>query len=204
MDQIFITYVIIVITVLISLKGFSDPHFRDQYLYKPYNVKHYKEYYRIFSHVFLHADPMHLIFNMITFFFFGKVMEEYFRGYYGFVPGSLIFIGFFILSSFFATMIQYGRHKDHEFYRSLGASGAVSAILFAFIMLAPSATIGFFFVPMPAILFGVLYLGFEFWADKNGKGNIAHDAHISGALFGIVFILITNLEAVKVAFGNLI
>lgn len=203
MDQIFITYVIIGITVLFSLKGFNDPQFRDQYLYKPYNVKHYKEYYRIFSHVFLHADPMHLIFNMITFYFFGKVMETYFRDFYGFVPGSLIFIGFFILSSFFATMIQYGRHKDHEFYRSLGASGAVSAILFAFIMLAPSATIGFFFVPMPAILFGVLYLGFEFWADKNGKGNIAHDAHISGALFGIVFILITNIEQVKEAFNNL-
>ncbi|ASS48766.1 MAG: hypothetical protein CHH17_08495 [Candidatus Fluviicola riflensis] len=203
MDQIFITYIIIGITVLFSLKGFSDSYFRDKYLYKPYNVKHHREYYRIFSHVFLHADPMHLIFNMITFYFFGKVMEEYFRDYYGFVTGNLVFIGFFILSSFFATMIQYGRHKDHEFYRSLGASGAVSAILFAFIMLAPTATITFFIIPMPAIIFGVLYLGFEFWADKNGKGNIAHDAHISGALFGIVFILITNIEQVKDAFNNL-
>ncbi|OGS80097.1 MAG: hypothetical protein A3D31_06515 [Candidatus Fluviicola riflensis] len=199
----FITYIIIGITVLFSLKGFSDSYFRDKYLYKPYNVKHHREYYRIFSHVFLHADPMHLIFNMITFYFFGKVMEEYFRDYYGFVTGNLVFIGFFILSSFFATMIQYGRHKDHEFYRSLGASGAVSAILFAFIMLAPTATITFFIIPMPAIIFGVLYLGFEFWADKNGKGNIAHDAHISGALFGIVFILITNIEQVKDAFNNL-
>lgn len=204
MDQFFITYVIIGITVLISLKGFSDEYFRDQYLYKPYNVNHYKEYYRIFTHVFLHGDPMHLIFNMITFFFFGRNIEFYFRLEYGFVVGNLVFIGFFILSSFFATMIQYGRHKDHEFYRSLGASGAVSAVLFAFIVLMPKEMITFFIFPMPAIVFGIVYLGFEFWADKNGKGNIAHDAHISGALFGIVFILITNFDAVKEAFVNLI
>jgi membrane associated rhomboid family serine protease len=204
MDQFFITYVIIGITVLISLKGFSDEYFRDQYLYKPYNVNHYKEYYRIFTHVFLHGDPMHLIFNMITFFFFGRNIEAYFRYEYGFLVGNLVFIGFFILSSFFATMIQYGRHKDHEFYRSLGASGAVSAVLFAFIVLMPKEMITFFIFPMPAIVFGIVYLGFEFWADKNGKGNIAHDAHISGALFGIVFILITNFDAVKEAFVNLI
>ncbi|HLP54417.1 MAG TPA: rhomboid family intramembrane serine protease [Fluviicola sp.] len=203
MDHFFITYVIIGITVLFSLKGFSDDYFRDKYLYKPYNVKHYREYYRIFSHVFLHADPMHLIFNMITFFFFGRNLEAIFLLKYGFMVGSLVFIGFFILASFFATMIQYGRHKDHEFYRSLGASGAVSAVLFAFIVLFPKETITFFIIPMPAILFGVLYLGFEFWADKNGKGNIAHDAHISGALFGIVFILITNIEGVKNAFNTL-
>lgn len=203
MDQFFITYVLIVIIVLFSLKGINDPVFREKYMYSPYRVKHYGEYYRIFSHVFLHADIPHLFFNMFTFYFFGRFIEGYFQLMYGYLAGNLIFLGFFILSGFFATMISYGRHKDHEFYRSLGASGAVAAYLFAFIMLAPSEQIYVLFLPMPAFLFGILYLGFEFWSDRNGQGKIAHDAHISGALFGIVFILITNIEQVKAAFNNL-
>lgn len=204
MDQFFITYVIIGIAVLISLKGFNDSYFLDQYLYKPYNVNHYKQYYRIFTHVFLHGDPMHLLFNMLTLYFFGPWVEVVFRNNLGYVGGSILFIAFFVLSSMFSTLIQYARHKDHEFYRSLGASGAVSSILFAVIMMFPMLEIHIFFaIPIPAFIFGPLYLAYEFWSDKNSKGNIAHDAHISGALFGIVFILITNIEQVKVGFNTL-
>lgn len=204
MEEFFTSYILILLAVILSLKGFSDSYFLDKYLYKPYNVRHHGEYYRIFSHVFLHGDAMHLIFNMLVLYSFGPLLEQVFRYNYGFVIGNIVFVGFFILSSLFSTMIQYGRHKDHEFYRSLGASGAVSSILFAVILLYPMAELRVFFaIPMPAWLFGVLYLGFEFWADRNSKGKIAHDAHISGALFGIIFILITNIEDVKAAFNTL-
>jgi len=205
MDQFFITYVIIGITVLFSLKGFNDSYFREKYLFKPFNVKHHGEYYRIFTHVLLHGDPMHLIFNMLTLYFFGPWVETVFRYDLGLLGGSILYITFFILSSMFSTIIQYARHKDHEFYRSLGASGAVSSILFAVIMMFPMLELQVFFaIPIKAFIFGPLYLAFEYWSDKNGKGNIAHDAHISGALFGIVFILITNFEQVKEAFESLI
>lgn len=204
MEGFFISYILIALAVIISLKGFSDSYFMDKYLYKPYDVHHHGEYYRIFTHVFLHGDPMHLVFNMLALYSFGPLLEYIFRSNYGFVIGNIVFIAFFILSSLFSTLIQYARHKDHEFYRSLGASGAISSIVFATILIFPTMKLLVFFaIPMPAILFGVLYLGFEFWADKNSKGRIAHDAHISGALFGIVFILITNIEDVKAAFNNL-
>lgn len=204
MEGFFISYILIALAVIVSLKGFSDSYFMDKYLYKPYDVYHHREYYRIFTHVFLHGDPMHLIFNMLALYSFGPLLEYIFQMNYGYVIGNIVFIAFFILSSLFSTLIQYARHKDHEFYRSLGASGAISSIVFATILIFPTMKLLVFFaIPMPAILFGVLYLVFEFWADKNSKGRIAHDAHISGALFGIVFILITNIEEVKAAFNNL-
>lgn len=172
-------------------------------MYKPFAVKHYKQYYRIFTHLFLHGDPMHLIFNMIALYSFGTAIEGLFQLLYGMIPGSLIYLVLFFGGGLFATLIPYARHKDHEFYRSLGASGAVSAVLFAFIMVAPTSSISIFFIPqIPAYIFGPLYLAFEFWADRNGKTNIAHDAHIGGALFGILFILITNIELVKTAFNS--
>jgi len=203
MDQIYISYVLIGLAVIVSLKGFNDAQFMDQYLYKPYNVKHYKEYYRIITHVFLHGDPMHLLFNMITLYFFGPFIEQVFRYDFGFVAGSILFLVLFVLSSVFSTLIQYIRHKDHEYYRSLGASGAISAILFAAIMVFPTMELRIFFaIPIPAFVFGPLYLLFEFWSDRNRKTNIAHEAHIAGALFGILFILITNIDRVIDAFNS--
>lgn len=204
MNEIYISYVLIGLAVIVSLKGFNDAQFTDQYLYKPYNVKHYKEYYRVFTHVFLHGDPMHLIFNMITLYFFGPFIEEVFRYDFGFIVGTILFLALFILSSMFSTLITFYRHKDHEFYRSLGASGAIAAILFASIMVYPTMELRIFFaIPIPAFVFGPLYLAFEFWSDRNRKTNIAHDAHIAGAIFGILFILITNIDRVIVAFNTL-
>ncbi len=206
MNEIYITYVLMGLAIIVSLKGFNDAHFTDQYLYKPYNVKHHKEYYRIISHQFLHADPTHLIFNMIGLYFFGPVVEDIFRIDYGMIGGGTVFLVFFLLGGIFSTTIPYLRHKDNDLYRSLGASGAVSAIIFAGILFRPDMQMGLIFLPIfiPSYIFGPLYLLVEFLSDRYGKSRIAHDAHIGGALFGILFVLITNIDRVKLFINYLI
>lgn len=203
--DIFSTYIIIALAAIVSIKGFQDPVFVAKYLFVPYRVKHNNENYRIITHAFLHGDPGHLIFNGITMYFFGSFMERYFRSFYGVFVGEMFFWGFIILAIVASSIISFSRHKDNPNYRSLGLSGATSAILFAAIVLFPTMEIGFMFIPIPikAYIFGPIYLAFEIYSDRNRKTNIAHDAHIAGAVFGILFILITNIEGVKQAFTSI-
>jgi membrane associated rhomboid family serine protease len=199
MDQLYISYLLIIISVLVSLKGFQDRSFMEKYLYRPYLVKHYNEHYRSITHQFLHVNPMHLIFNMIGLYYFGPLVEEGFRYDFGFVPGTIVFIVFYLLGGVFATLIPFIRHKDHEYYSSVGASGAIAAVIFAGIIYVPEMKMGLIFLPimLPAYIFGPVYLLIEFLADRYTKSPVAHDAHIGGAIFGILFVLITNIERVK-------
>lgn len=203
MYPFFVTYILIAITVLVSLKGFSDPAFSDRFMYKPFRQKHFGEHYRIFTHLFLHADPLHLIFNMLALYYFGRLVEMYFWVDFGLVGGTLLYIVFYLLGGLFATLLPFMRHKDNDLYRSVGASGAVSAILFAGIIFQPDMRVGLILIPgsVPAYIFGPVYLLYEFLADRFAKTRIAHDAHIGGAIFGIVFVLITNIDRAK-AFLN--
>lgn len=189
-----------------SLTGFNNRDFMEKYLFSPYEVKHHKEYYRFFTHAFLHGDFTHLLFNGITLFFFGKPFEKYLFDFYGLLPGQIIFWAFVLIAMLASSSIAYIRNKNNPNYRSLGLSGVTSAILFAMIMLAPNMPLGFLLLPiqLKGWMFGLIYLAFEIYADRNKKTNIAHDAHISGALFGIVFILITNIDGVIKAFQNLL
>jgi len=204
MDQLLTTYIIIAVTVLVSMKGFNDREFTEKFLYKPYEVKHDKEWYRIFTHTLLHADWMHLLFNMFALYGFGLMVEQtYIVDYDSKLLGTLYFLALYILGALFATIIPYFRNQDNPGYRSLGASGAVSAVIFAGVLMFPQAKLYVYFIEMPAWLFGPLYLAYEFWADRNSKTGIAHDAHIGGAIFGILFVLITNIERVKESFNLL-
>jgi membrane associated rhomboid family serine protease len=223
MDHLLTTYILIIITVLFSIKGFNDGAFTEKYLYVPYRVNHDKEWYRTLTHVMLHGDFGHLFFNMFSLFFFGSFVEERYinggvemvhgnmylmQGYehvegYGKVLGTAYFVALYVLGGLFATLIPYFRHKDNPGYRSLGASGAVSAVIFAGILFAPQMEIYVYFIRLPAWVFAPLYLAFEFWSDRNSRTGIAHDAHIGGALFGILFALITNIEMVKAGLNTL-
>ncbi len=189
-----------------SFTGFNNRDFMEKYLFSPYLVKHEREYYRFVTHAFLHGDFSHLLFNGVTLFFFGKPFEEYLFDFYGPLPGEIIFWIFVLMAMFASTSISFIRYKDNPNYRSLGLSGVTSAILFAMILLIPNMQIGLLLFPFPlkGWMFGLIYLAFEIYADRNRKTNIAHDAHISGALFGVVFILITNIEGVIKAFQNLL
>jgi membrane associated rhomboid family serine protease len=191
-----VTIVIIIATVLFSMRAFKDADMKYKWIFYPYKVKREKEYYRIVSHVFIHGDTMHLFFNMFVLFSFGGIMEYIFTKYFGQGLGSVHFIFLYILGGLAASIWPYMRNKDNPNYMSLGASGAVSAVLFASILWMPEGGIYLFLIPfeIPAWLFGILYLGFEYYMSKKGGTGVAHDAHFGGAIFGILYVLLINFD----------
>lgn len=195
--------IIITLTIIVSLNAFKDKNLMDKFLYSPYRCKHNGEYYRIPSHMLIHADATHLIFNMLSLFFLGEMLEQQFMFEYGNLNGEIYFILLYILGGVFATLIPYIRNQENPQYRSLGASGAVSAVVFAAILWNPTMQLGILFIPIPipAYIFGPLYLAIEYWADKKGNTGIAHDAHIGGAIFGVLYVLIINIEKGKEFFN---
>lgn len=198
-----ITLIIIVATVLISLKGFNDSNFQFKWIFYPYRLKNKEESYRFVSHMFIHADTMHLFFNMFVLFSFGRMMEMIFVLEYGSVLGRAYFIMLYFLGGIAAGLWPLARNIDNPNYMSLGASGAVSAVLFASILWYPNGGIYLLFFPfeIPAWLFGILYLAFEFYMSKRGGSRIAHDAHFGGAVFGILMVLLINIEKGKEFFS---
>lgn len=191
-----ITLIIIGVTVALSLKAFNASDFQFKWMFYPYRVHRNKEHYRFLSHLFIHGDQMHLFFNMFVLFSFGRLMEIILTAEYGSVMGSVYYVMLYFLGGLAAGLWPLARNIDNPNYMSLGASGAVSSVLFASILWLPHGGIYLMFIPfeIPAWLFGILYLGFEFYMSKRGGTRVAHDAHFGGALFGIVFILIINFN----------
>lgn len=192
-----ITYALLAIILVFSLICFSDRNKMNKYLFHPYSIHHHKEHYRFLSHAFIHGDYIHLAFNCLALFSFGLNLEEYYfpllfkddkmaKVYY-----LLLFTG----GIYAASITEYLRNKNNQSYSSLGASGAISSIIFCWIMLAPKATIGLFFIPMPGWIAGLLLLGISTVLIRrkrrgNYNDNISHESHFWGAIFGIVFILV--------------
>jgi membrane associated rhomboid family serine protease len=189
--------IILVSTVIVSMNAMNDLSLKDRMMYVPYLCKKDHQYYRIFTHLFIHADVPHLMFNMMSFYFLGKDLEEDLIGRFGFINGEVYFVLLYFLGGLFATLIPYMRHQDNPSYRSLGASGAVSAVIYAFVVWNPFVWLNVMFIPMQAWVFGLVYLAYEFYADKKGNSAIAHDAHIGGAIFGVLYILIIDIEKIK-------
>lgn len=179
------TVTIILITVVISLIAFSNQKVMNRLLFWPPALQR-GEYDRFISHGFIHADGAHLLFNMITLFFFGSVIESFYRQYFFDMGFVLFYLGGLIA----ATIPSYLKHKHDTHWASLGASGAVSAVLFAYILFEPWKLIFVFFIPVPAIIFAVLYVAYSIWSGKRGNSNINHSAHLWGAAYGIVMTII--------------
>lgn len=189
-----VTLAIIVVTCIVSWQGFSRPQLINQLILWPPAISRQGEYWRLASCGLIHADLAHLAFNMITLYFFGGVMEHF----YGRVGGPLAFAGFYLGGLVVSSLPSWWRHRDDAGYRSLGASGAVSAVLFAFILLDPWSVILVFFLPMPAILFAVVYLGWTIYMDRQRRDRIDHLAHLSGAIYGIVVTLLSDPRVVQI------
>jgi len=194
-----IVSIIIVITVLISFQANKNPDLKQRFLYIPYQLKHNNEFYRLISHIFIHADISHLAFNMISLYFLGSTLSFYFIDYYGLQLGTAYLLILYFAGAIFASLPSFFKHQDNSSYRSLGASGAVSAVIFAAILWEPTMLLGimFFPFPIPAYIFGPIYLAIEYFAMKRGGTGVAHDAHLGGALFGILFVLLLNIEKGK-------
>ncbi len=181
-----LTFVLIAVTVLVSWLAFERPRLLERLILWPPAVDRKKQYDRLLTHGFIHADWSHLLFNMITLYFFGRAIERVISQ----LIGPLGFVLFYLSAIVIAILPTYLRHRHDPHYRSLGASGAVSAVLFAFILLQPWSLIFVFFLPMPAILYAVAYVAYSFWMDKRGGDNINHSAHLSGAVYGVLFMLL--------------
>ena len=181
-----LTLILIAVTILVSWLAFDRPRLLDRLILWPPAIDRNKQYDRLLTHGFIHADWQHLLFNMITLFFFGRVAEQ--------VIGSMIgpvgFLLFYLSAIVIAILPTYLRHRHDTRYRSLGASGAVSAVLFAFILVQPWSLIFVFFLPVPAIVYGAFFVGYSIWMDRQGGDNTNHNAHLSGAIYGVLFMLL--------------
>jgi len=178
----FVNLAIIAVTCVVSFAGFSNPRLIDRLILWPPAITRGREYWRLASCGLIHADGQHLLFNMITLYFFGGLIEQFYAAKVGEIGYLLFYVGGLVVSS----LPSWQRHRDDAGYRSLGASGAVSAALFAFILLRPWATIYVFVVPVPAVVYAVLYLAYTVYMDRQRADRINHSAQLWGALYGIV------------------
>ena len=180
-----ITYALIGVTCLVSWIAFNNRRLADRLILWPPAIDKHRQYDRLLTYGFIHADFMHLLFNMITLFFFGPLIERLMGGI-----GLWVFPVFYLSALVVSILPTYLKNQKNPNYLSLGASGAVSAVLFAFILLQPWQLIFVFFIPLPAIVFAVLYLGYSIWMDKRGGDRINHSAHLSGAAYGVLFMVV--------------
>lgn len=203
-----ITAVVTIVTAIVSLIASEKPDLKRRMLLSPYAIVHQKQYERIFSHALIHSDILHLIFNMYVFYEFGHLLEFIFTNettyyqvfgndsiYWGDLAGSLYFALLYVGAIAFATLPSMRRHKGNPAYTALGASGGVSAIVMAYILLFPTNELRFILFPffgIPAFIIGVFFFAYESYMDKKGGGRIAHDAHLFGALFCLLFFLIVD------------
>jgi len=186
-----ITLIIIIFTSIVSITSFNRHDQIDKLSFWPYMINERKEWYRFLTSGFVHSDFMHLFFNMFTLWFFGNVMEQYFQLYFG---SRFFFILLYVLGLVLPDISTYFRQKDNISYRAIGASGAVSAVLFATIIFDPWMMIQVFFIPLPAIVFGVLYLVYSWYMAKRAIDNVGHDVHFWGAVLGLIFPIVLKPE----------
>jgi membrane associated rhomboid family serine protease len=180
-----ITIIIIAANVIISYKGFGDYAFFDKYKFSVGGVQR-GEKVRVFSSGFLHVDTQHLLFNMLTLYFFAGPVIDYVE--------PLGFVIIYIVSLVFGSLLSFYFHKDEYHYSAVGASGAVTGVLYAAILLNPGMSLYMFFIPIPipAYIFGIGYLLYSIYGMKNRIGNIGHDAHFGGAIGGFITTLILS------------
>lgn len=187
-----ITLIITIITVAISILAIYNEPLMDKLIFNPYTVQRKNEWYRFISSGFIHADFIHLAFNMFSFYMFSDYVEQFFSMIFG-AQGLALYIILYISSLAVCLIPTFLKHKHQYHYNSLGASGAVSAIVFVGIFLQPTIQIGFFIIPpiIPGFIFGPIYLAITAYLSKKGQSGINHSAHLWGSIYGIVFLIIT-------------
>jgi membrane associated rhomboid family serine protease len=187
-----VTLIIIIITGFTTYKALKDPGFKAKMMFYPFAINNSKEYYRFLTHGLIHADTMHAVFNLYVLYSFGEQVEQSFINQFGLL-GIFFYVILYVGALIASSLISYAKHKGDPGYMALGASGAVSAIMFSFILMYPQHELGFIFlpgVPIKGYIIGGLYLVYSHYMAKKNLDNIGHDAHFYGAIFGIFMTLI--------------
>jgi membrane associated rhomboid family serine protease len=194
----YITYLLIGVTVAVSLYAFKERSVLAKLIMNPYQISKNKQYYRFASSGFIHNDHMHLIFNMFSLYFFGRAVEMIF----GIIFGELAvvyFIGLYLLGIIVSDIPTFLKNKNNPRYNSLGASGGVAAVIFAFILFSPLDKICIYFaLCIPGFILGTLYVVFSWYQGRKSNDNINHDAHLYGALFGLIYCIIVYPRSLSI------
>ncbi|MCC6515982.1 MAG: rhomboid family intramembrane serine protease [Chitinophagales bacterium] len=192
-----ITYILIGITVVVSVLAFNNQKLLSDFMFNPYVIHQRNQYQRFITAGFIHGDFFHLFFNMYALFLFGTIVEQAFEilfpGY-----GNLLYIALYFSGLIMSSTFSYYKHKNNPRYNALGASGAVAAVMFACIIIYPSQKLMIMPIPffIPSYIVGPLYLIYSYYMSKKGMDNIGHDAHFFGAIWGVIFVVLLWKEAI--------
>lgn len=194
-----ITLILLAVTVGVSFMAWQSQALMQRLIFYPPAIER-GQVDRMLTHGFIHADGMHLFFNMFTLFSFGRVVEPYFSRPFGMIG----FLLFYLAGIVIAILPTFMKHRNDRNYQSLGASGAVSAVVFSYIMMSPWSILYLFFIPIPAIIFAIGYVAYSMWADNQGRGNINHSAHLVGGIYGMLATIAVNPRIVEHFFNELL
>ena len=194
-----ITVIIIAITCIVSILCFNGTLNGNKLIFNAYQVWHRKEWYRMLTSGMIHSGWGHLFFNMLTLYFFGRVVEQYFSAAFGGVLGAVLSVVLYVSALAISSLGDLVKYRDNWNYNALGASGAVSAVLFASILFAPKMGIYIYLIPIPVpgYIFAPLYLLYCWYMAKRNMDNIGHTAHFWGAVYGILFPIICKPDVLS-------
>lgn len=194
-----LTVIIIAITCIVSILCFNGTLNGNKLIFNAYQVWHRKEWYRMLTSGMIHSGWGHLFFNMLTLYFFGRVVEQYFSAAFGGVLGTVLYVVLYVSALAISSLGDLVKYRDNWNYNALGASGAVSAVLFASILFAPKMGIYIYLIPIPVpgYIFAPLYLLYCWYMAKRNMDNIGHTAHFWGAVYGILFPIICKPDVLS-------
>jgi membrane associated rhomboid family serine protease len=183
------TIILMIVTIVVSLVAFSSQSLWRFLALEPFKMARTHQYHPIITGGLIHADLMHLFFNMLTLFFFGPALES--------EIGGTMFVVIYFVSLIVGNLYPFVKFRKQQDYIAIGASGAVSGVLFSYCLFNPLAQIYYIFIPMPAFVFAILYVLYSVYSMRNRHDNIGHEAHLAGALAGVITTLIAVPRALE-------